>query len=183
MNVDGRHPRPRTFLLRSATTPEQLVELPLERRYLSPWVPSNNCHVSDLLRDRMRATYPADVVVNLAAATLFDFGQDRKAVGSSRWARHVCDDRSDVNVFISYQRADTLFAAHTVGYALRLKGFDAFVDTGSVAGGALYPEAIATAVSQSNVALALMGRSSTAAGCPSRRASSPSNGADAAFTV
>lgn len=42
-------------------------------------------------------------------------------------------------VFISYQRADTLFAAHAIGYALRLAGHESFVDTGSIAGGALIP--------------------------------------------
>ncbi len=62
-------------------------------------------------------------------------------------------------VFISYQRADTLFAAHAIGYALRLAGHESFVDTGSIAGGALYPQEIARAVSQANVALALIGPS------------------------
>lgn len=62
-------------------------------------------------------------------------------------------------VFISYQRADTLFAAHALGYALRLAGHESFVDTGSIAGGALYPQEIANAISQANVALALIGPS------------------------
>jgi len=62
-----------------------------------------------------------------------------------------------VNVFISYQRADTLFAAHALGYAIRLQGFSAFVDTGSVGGGEIYPEVTAKAISESNVALALIG--------------------------
>jgi CheY-like chemotaxis protein len=62
-----------------------------------------------------------------------------------------------VKVFVSYQHADTLFAAHAVGYALRLAGHDAFVDTGSISGGELYPQVIAQAVSEANVVLALIG--------------------------
>jgi CheY-like chemotaxis protein len=62
-----------------------------------------------------------------------------------------------VQAFVSYRRADTLFAAHALGYALRLAGHDAFVDTGSIDGGALYPEAIARAVEASNVMLAVIG--------------------------
>jgi CheY-like chemotaxis protein len=62
-----------------------------------------------------------------------------------------------VNVFVSYQRADTLHAAHAVGYALRLAGHDAFVDTGSIAGGELYPQAISSYISDAQVVLALIG--------------------------
>lgn len=61
------------------------------------------------------------------------------------------------NVFISYQRADTLFVAHALGYALRLAGHDAFVDTGSIGGGELYPQVISKAISRANVVLALIG--------------------------
>ncbi|MCU0593793.1 MAG: toll/interleukin-1 receptor domain-containing protein [Desulfobacterales bacterium] len=43
------------------------------------------------------------------------------------------------DVFISCRRADTLYLAHALGYALRLAGHDAFVDTGSIGGGELYP--------------------------------------------
>jgi CheY-like chemotaxis protein len=64
-----------------------------------------------------------------------------------------------VKVFVSYQHADTLFVAHALGYALRLAGHDAFVDTGSIGGGELYPEVIAAAMAESNVALALIGPS------------------------
>ena len=60
-------------------------------------------------------------------------------------------------VFVSYQRADTLYAAHAVGYALRLAGHEAFVDTGSIGGGELYPQTIAKAVSTAHVMLALIG--------------------------
>jgi len=62
-------------------------------------------------------------------------------------------------VFVSYQREDTLFAAHAIGYALRLAGHESFVDTGSIASGALYPQEIAKAISQANVTLALIGPS------------------------
>jgi CheY-like chemotaxis protein len=62
-------------------------------------------------------------------------------------------------VFVSYQRADTLFAAHALLYALRLGGHSAFVDTGSIEAGVAYREAIAKAVSESNVLLALIGPS------------------------
>lgn len=62
-------------------------------------------------------------------------------------------------IFVSYQRADTLFAAHAVGYALRLAGHESFVDTGSIAGGVLYPQVIAGALSGANVSLALIGPS------------------------
>ena len=60
-------------------------------------------------------------------------------------------------MFVSYQHADTLFAAHALGYALRLAGHDAFVDTGSIGGGELYPEVIVGAVAEANVVLALIG--------------------------
>jgi CheY-like chemotaxis protein len=62
-------------------------------------------------------------------------------------------------VFVSYQRADTLFAAHAIGYAIRGAGYEAFVDTGSISGGDLYPQVISKAVSNANVMLALIGPS------------------------
>jgi CheY-like chemotaxis protein len=62
-----------------------------------------------------------------------------------------------VNVFISYQRSDTLYAAHALGYALRLAGHEAFVDTGSIGGGEPYPEVIGKAISHANAVLALIG--------------------------
>ena len=61
------------------------------------------------------------------------------------------------NVFISYQRSDTLYAAHAMGYALRLAGQEAFVDTGSIGGGEPYPEVISKAISRANAVLALIG--------------------------
>jgi CheY-like chemotaxis protein len=62
-------------------------------------------------------------------------------------------------VFISYQRADTAFAAAALGYALRGGGHEAFVDTGSIGLGALYRQVISNAVAASNVVLALVGPS------------------------
>jgi len=64
-----------------------------------------------------------------------------------------------VIVFVSYQRADTLFAAHAVGYALRGAGHEAFIDTGSIGGGENYPQVISNAVSSANVMVALIGPS------------------------
>ena len=60
-------------------------------------------------------------------------------------------------VFVSYQRADTLYIAHALGYALRLAGHEPFVDTGSIGGGELYPQKISNAISRANVVLALIG--------------------------
>ena len=62
-----------------------------------------------------------------------------------------------MKVFVSYQHADTLFAAHALGYALRLAGHDAFVDTGSISGGELYPQVISNSIAEANVVLALIG--------------------------
>ena len=64
-----------------------------------------------------------------------------------------------MNVFVSYHRADTALAAHALGYALRLGGHEAFVDTGSIGVGELYRQVISNAVSTSNVVLALIGPS------------------------
>lgn len=64
-----------------------------------------------------------------------------------------------MNVFVSYQRSDTLFAAHALAYALRLSHHDVFIDTGSIPGGERYREVIADAVSVSNVFFALVGPS------------------------
>ena len=60
-------------------------------------------------------------------------------------------------VFVSYQRADTAFAALALGYALRAGGHEAFVDTGSIGAGEAFRKVIANAVSKSNVVLALIG--------------------------
>ena len=62
-------------------------------------------------------------------------------------------------VFVSYQRADTAFAACAVSYALRLAAHEVFVDTGSIGAGDLYRQLISNAVSTCNVMLALIGPS------------------------
>ena len=62
-----------------------------------------------------------------------------------------------VKIFVSYQRADTAPAAHALGYALRLGGHEAFVDTGSIGVGELYRQVIANAVSNSHLMFALIG--------------------------
>jgi CheY-like chemotaxis protein len=62
-----------------------------------------------------------------------------------------------VNVFISYQRADTLFAAHAVGYAIRLGEHEAFVDTGSIGGGQPYRAVIDEEMHRANLLVALIG--------------------------
>jgi len=61
--------------------------------------------------------------------------------------------------FVSYQRADTLFAAHALFYAILNAGHEAFVDTGSIRSGELYPEVISNALSKANGMLALIGPS------------------------
>lgn len=63
-----------------------------------------------------------------------------------------------MKAFVSYQRADTFFAAHAVGYAVRLAGHEAFVDTGSIGGGERFSQVIGNAVADSNVMLVLIGR-------------------------
>jgi CheY-like chemotaxis protein len=62
-----------------------------------------------------------------------------------------------MNVFVSYQRADTLFAAHMVYFALERDGHDVFVDTGGIGRGELFRTVIDTNVAQANVVLALIG--------------------------
>lgn len=64
-----------------------------------------------------------------------------------------------VKVFVSYQRADTATAAHALGYALRLGGHEAFVDTGSIGLGELYRQVIANEVAMSHLMFALIGPS------------------------
>jgi CheY-like chemotaxis protein len=64
-----------------------------------------------------------------------------------------------MKVFVSYQRADTATAAHALGYALRLSGHGAFVDTGSIGVGELYRQVIANEVATSQLMFALIGPS------------------------
>lgn len=68
-----------------------------------------------------------------------------------------------MNVFVSYQREDTFYAAHAVGYAVRGAGHGVFIDTGSIETGERFQEAIAEALSESNVLLAFIGPSFDAA--------------------
>lgn len=62
-------------------------------------------------------------------------------------------------VFVSYQRADSIFAAHAVGYACRLGDNEVFVDTGSIQKGELFFQSIRSAIGRSNVMLAMIGSS------------------------
>lgn len=62
-----------------------------------------------------------------------------------------------MHVFVSYQRTDTLFAAHAVGYALRAAGHRDFVDTGSIAGGEAFRRVIKDAVAEANLMFAMIG--------------------------
>lgn len=64
-----------------------------------------------------------------------------------------------VKVFVSYQRADTALAAHALGYALRLGGYEAFVDTGSIGAGELYRQVIANEVATCHLMFAMIGPS------------------------
>jgi CheY-like chemotaxis protein len=64
-----------------------------------------------------------------------------------------------MKVFMSYQRADTAPAAHALGYALRLSGNDAFIDTGSIGVGELYRQVIGNEVATSHLMFALIGPS------------------------
>ena len=52
-----------------------------------------------------------------------------------------------MNVFVSYQRADTAMAAHAISYALRLEGHRAYIDTGDIGVGQLYRQVISDALS------------------------------------
>jgi CheY-like chemotaxis protein len=70
---------------------------------------------------------------------------------------HSSKKRSIMNVFVSYQRADSAMAAHALCYALRHGGHDAFVDTGDIGAGQLYRQVIANAVTSCNLMLALIG--------------------------
>jgi CheY-like chemotaxis protein len=62
-----------------------------------------------------------------------------------------------MNVFVSYQRADTAMAAHAISYALRLEGHRAYIDTGDIGVGQLYRQVISDAIAESSLVLALIG--------------------------
>lgn len=62
-----------------------------------------------------------------------------------------------VKVFVSYQRRDALWPAHLVGSALDAAGHQAFVDTGSIDGGATFRDTIAQAIAGAQVLVAMVG--------------------------
>lgn len=62
-----------------------------------------------------------------------------------------------MRVFVSYQRRDALWPAHLVGCALDAAGHQAFVDTGSIDGGATFRDTIAQAIAGANLLVALVG--------------------------
>lgn len=64
-----------------------------------------------------------------------------------------------VKVFVSYRHADTFAAAHAIGYALRCRGHEAFVDTWNIGEGENIFSVISAAIAQSNCTIALMGPS------------------------
>ena len=64
-----------------------------------------------------------------------------------------------MNVFVSYQRADTALAAKYLGTRCASADTKRFVDAGSIGVGELYRQVISNAVSTSNVVLALIGPS------------------------
>jgi CheY-like chemotaxis protein len=63
-----------------------------------------------------------------------------------------------VDVFLSYQRADTTIAAHLLRYALRGAGHGVFLDTGDIAPGAAFRDVISTALERTELVLALVGQ-------------------------
>ncbi len=62
-----------------------------------------------------------------------------------------------MDVFISYQRADTAFAAHCCRYALAAAGHQVFIDTGSIPVGEAFRDVIRTSLAGSDLVLILIG--------------------------
>jgi hypothetical protein len=62
-----------------------------------------------------------------------------------------------VLVFLSYRRAESVFAAQALRYALRLAGHDVFLDTGTIAPGDAFRDVIRDALRRSQLVLALVG--------------------------
>jgi CheY-like chemotaxis protein len=62
-----------------------------------------------------------------------------------------------MRIFVSYQRADTAFAAHGLKYALQLAGHEVFIDTGDIAAGEAFRDVIRAALERSDLVLALLG--------------------------
>lgn len=60
-------------------------------------------------------------------------------------------------VFLSYRRAESVFAAQALRYALRLAGHEVFLDTGAIAPGEAFRDVIRDALRESLLVLALVG--------------------------
>ena len=62
-----------------------------------------------------------------------------------------------MQVFLSYRRSDSAFAAQALRYALRSAGHEVFLDTGSIAAGEAFRAVIRESVERSALVLALVG--------------------------
>jgi CheY-like chemotaxis protein len=62
-----------------------------------------------------------------------------------------------VHVFLSYRRRDSAFAAQALRYALRSAGHEVFLDTGTIAAGEAFREAIRDSLERSELVLSLVG--------------------------
>jgi CheY-like chemotaxis protein len=63
-----------------------------------------------------------------------------------------------VQVFLSYRRRDSAFAAQALRYALRSAGHEVFIDTGTIAAGEAFREAIRASLERSELVLSVVGR-------------------------
>jgi CheY-like chemotaxis protein len=63
------------------------------------------------------------------------------------------------NIFISYQRSDTLLLAYCLRYALRAGDHDPFVDTGAIPAGTAFAPFIDDAIARSDLVVVLIGPS------------------------
>lgn len=68
-----------------------------------------------------------------------------------------------MQVFLSYRRRDSAFAAQALRYALRSAGHEVFLDTGTIAAGEAFREAIRDSLQRSELVLSLVGRGFDAA--------------------
>jgi CheY-like chemotaxis protein len=62
-----------------------------------------------------------------------------------------------MQVFLSYRRKDSAFAAQALRYALRLAGHAVFLDTGAIAPGEAFRDVIRDSLERSDLVLALVG--------------------------
>jgi CheY-like chemotaxis protein len=62
-----------------------------------------------------------------------------------------------MQVFLSYRRKDSAFAAQALNYALRLEGHEVFLDTGAIAPGEAFRDVIRDSLKGSGLVLALVG--------------------------